>query len=80
MIFSCLRVYKSKFLLVYDSKSLILLNPEKTTIDAGLSTMKILSIAINKDEIFILEGLRKIRRIAFNEDPFLPHEYSKFDE
>ena len=75
--FSFFHEYKNKYLLVHDSHTLVLLNPETTTVEAGFTTKRILSAAVNKDEIFVLEGCRRIRRISFSADPYCENEFGE---
>lgn len=73
--FNFVHEFKNKYLLAHNAHSLVLLNPETTTVEAGFTTKKILSAAVNKDEIFVLEGCRRIRRISFSVDPFSSNKY-----
>lgn len=69
--FCSLKAYKNKFLLAYNSNALALLNVENSSVAGGLySLSKINSVAVNKDEIFILEGHRRIRRLASQKDRY----------
>lgn len=58
-------------------KNLVLLNPETTSIVGALHLKKVISVSAYKDEIFILEGYRRIRRLALTEDPFVALRMSK---
>lgn len=69
--FCYLNIYLGKLVLVHDLKNLVILNPETTTIVGALHLKKIVSVSTYKDEIFILEGYRRIRRLALTEDPFV---------
>lgn len=75
--FCCLKVYLGKLLLVHDTKNLLLLNPETASIIGGQYLKKIVSVTTYKDEILILEGYRRIRRLALSEDPSITSKMSK---
>ncbi|XP_065200241.1 uncharacterized protein LOC135831573 [Planococcus citri] len=63
--FNILKRYKDKFLLVYSLNAFALLNIENNTVEGGAYTLKkVISVAVNKEEVFILENHRKIRRLA----------------
>lgn len=75
--FRSLHGYKEKYLIGHNERFMVLLNAETIKVEMGFTTEEIVSIAVNKDDIFVLEGCRQIRRLSLFPDPYRETRYRK---
>lgn len=69
--FGVLLVWKETFLVTFNKHSLLVLDPQQATVVTSLSNIRDLhSVSVINSEIFIIEGMRNIVRIAYVPDKF----------
>ncbi|KAI8438724.1 hypothetical protein MSG28_011137 [Choristoneura fumiferana] len=65
-----LHVYRDSFLVAHNEHFLYVLDPDSLRATAVVDDLRrILSVAVNKDEIFVLEGPRSLLRLAHAPEP-----------
>lgn len=74
-----LLAWMGNLLVTHDSSSLLILDPEKTSVVASLSGLTNLhSITVSQNEIFIIEGARNIMRLSYTPDIYKGKIFSIF--
>jgi len=64
--FGPLLVFQERLLVTYSSDMVYILNPATISVVATVADLRgVLDVAVNKDEIFILEGERSLIRVAY---------------
>ncbi|CAH2042718.1 unnamed protein product, partial [Iphiclides podalirius] len=68
--FGPLHVFREHFLVTHDERLLYVLDPRSLTAVAVVDDLRrIISVSVNKDEIFVLEGPRSLLRLAHAPEP-----------
>ena len=63
--FGPLLIFREHLLVTYSSDMVYILNPATISVVATVADLRgVLDVAVNKDEIFILEGERSLIRVA----------------
>lgn len=69
--FGVLFVWRESLIVTYNRNSLFVLDPVRALVVASLTNVNHLhSVAVTNSEIFIIEGMRNIIRLAYTPDKF----------
>ncbi|KAI5704440.1 hypothetical protein M8J75_005321 [Diaphorina citri] len=75
--FSTLDVLNDKYLVSHSSNILVVIDPDSSAVVGVLRSYSgIHSVAMGKDEIFMVEGSRGVRRLGFCQDPYAGRQNS----
>ncbi|KAL4703468.1 hypothetical protein ACJJTC_010340 [Scirpophaga incertulas] len=70
-----LHVFREQFLVAHDARALYVLDPRSLTAVAVVDQLRrVVSVCVNKDEIFVVEGGRSLVRLAHSPEPRAPDE------
>ncbi|CAG5055786.1 unnamed protein product [Parnassius apollo] len=79
--FGPLHVFREHFLVSYDERLLYVLDPRSLTAVAVVDDLRrIVSVSVNKEEVFVLEGPRSLLRLAHAPEPAALAPHAQQDE
>lgn len=74
--FGILLPFSNNYLVTYNNDVVYILDPKELIVNTMVSHLrKVLSVAVHKDEIFILEGERSLVRLSERPEPIYGTSY-----